>query len=380
MLPRSLLLDSYVNLAYDVQHNIRITYAGGSMKTLVSTNVGNGYSKAVSSAFIGEGQRKAVVFPSVGALEQGALNFDAHLDAPGNGHKDPALIIEFEGRRWALGDAAYQYGRMQVQDMSRSRIESDTYRLLYAATLAATVRNSGLLAIVASLPIAWYNSEREAARRILSGEFTVRYGGKTRTYSIAPEDCHIVPEGLPALCTRVLTHDGLVADGDMARSKVGVIDCGTRTTGWLLVDGLKIIPAKSDMRDDLGGSTVWTLMREMISRDYGRTLNDREIDQALHKRSFNDAGKPIDIGHICDQAVSALSSAIIGRTNSLWENGREVDYLYITGGFGQFVAPYADRNLNEENPYSNVVVAEDGYFDNAEGGIRFGLARGFAND
>jgi plasmid segregation protein ParM len=343
------------------------------MKTLVSTNVGNGYSKAVSSAFIGEGQRKAVVFPSIGALEQGAVSFDAAIDVPGNGHKDPDLIIEYRGERWALGDAAYAYGRMQVQDMSRSRIETGHYQLLYAATLAATVRNSNILAVVASLPIAWYNSDRESARQILSGEFTVRYAGKTRTYSIAPNDCYIIPEGLGALCNRVLTEDGKVADPDMAKARVGVIDVGTRTVGFLRVDHLKIIPAKSDMRDDLGMSTVWTLMREVISRNHGRTLNDAQIDEALHARAFRDSGHAIDIGDDCDRATQALASAIAGRINSLWDNGREVDYLYLTGGGAQFVAPFLTT-------YSNVEVSECGYFDNAEGGLRFGLARGFAND
>lgn len=340
-------------------------------KPLVSTNVGNGFSKALSSARDDQNQQRCIVFPSVGALEQGALDFSAELERTDNGSRQPDLIIEFRGERWALGQAAYDYGRMQVVDMSRSRIEQQSYQLLYAATLAATVRNSGLLAVVASLPIRWYTSDREKARNVLSGEFTVRYAGKLRTYTVAPDDCHIIPEGFGALMARLFTPTGKAIDGQAARENWGVIDIGTRTVGFLRVNSLKVIPAESDMTDKLGMATVWKLLQEQISQKYGRELNEREIDQAYRDRGFSDGRDWIDISEECDRASDALASAIMGKVNSIWENGRAVHNLLITGG-GNTVFPFFT--------YKNMYASQSGWFDNAQGGYNFGVARGFAND
>jgi hypothetical protein len=339
-------------------------------KPLVSTNVGNGFSKAISTARDDNNQPRCIVFPSVGALEQGALDFSTELDRSDNGNRQADLIIEFRGERWALGEAAYQYGRMQVVDMSRSRIETQSYQLLYAATLAATVRNSGLLAVVASLPIRWYTSDREKARAVLSGEFTVRYAGKTRTYTVLPEDCHIIPEGFGALMARLFTSTGKALDPDAARRKWGVIDIGTRTVGFLRVDGLKVIPAESDMTDKLGMSTVWKLLQEDISQMYGRELNERDLDLAYRQRGFSDAGEWVDIGELCDRASDGLASAIMGKVNSLWDNGRATDYLLCTGG-GNTVSNFFT--------YKNLYASQTGWWDNAQGGLNFGIARGFAN-
>jgi hypothetical protein len=340
-------------------------------KPLVSTNVGNGFSKAISTARDSRNQPRCIVFPSVGALEQGALDFSAELEREENDDRQPDLIIEFRGERWALGEAAYEYGRMQVADMSRSRIETQAYQLLYAATLAATVRNSGLLAVVASLPIRWYTSDRDKARSVLSGEFTVRYAGKLRTYTVLPDDCHIIPEGFGALMARLFTPTGKVVDADAARRKWGVVDIGTRTVGFLRVDKLKVIPAESDMTDKLGMSTVWKLLQEDISQLYGRELNEREVDLAYRQRGFSDAGVWIDIGELCDRASDALASAVSGKLNSIWENGRSVDNLLITGG---------GNTISNFFTYKNLYSTDSGWWDNAQGGLNFGIARGFASE
>lgn len=330
------------------------------MKTLVSTNVGNGYVKARSV-------EHSIVFPSVGAREQGAVKFDAALS--GNGAHD--LIIGFEDQNWAIGEAAYKFGRMQVQDMSRARVGQDDYLRLYVASLAATVGRSGPLAVVASLPLGFYNGDRDAARKALSGSFTVKYQGRTRQYFIDESDCHLIPEGFGALCAHVLTTTGKISSADLARSRIGIVDVGTRTTGFLRVDGLEIISAQSDMAERAGMSVVWTMLRETLSMEYGRELTDQDLDEITHSRMLRDSGQSIPVDQHVDTAIQALAEATRARVNSLWDNGRAVDHILITGGGGQFVYPYLT--------YPHVMVSESGYWDNAEGGFRFGLLRGLSN-
>lgn len=339
-----------------------------------SINIGYGFTKALGS----EGQ--AVVFRSVGAVEQGAISFETELNKPESTKgakaldlRDRGLFVDFNGERWALGRAAYEHGRMQVQDMSRARLEEPAYRLLYAASLAATIRHSADVAVVASLPLRWYNGDREKARQILSGEFRIKYRGVNRTYSIAPKNCHIVPEGFGALCSKVLTPSGTVADPALAKARVGIVDVGTRTVGFLLVDNLRVIPTESDMTEDLGMFQVWKMLQETISMQYGREFNYREVDEIVHQRGFDDAGQWVDLTDEIDRACQALANGISAQINGLWDSGRSVRYIFPTGGTSQFVKMFL--------PYRNMLPTQNGdlkhaFFDNALGGMNFAIARG----
>lgn len=324
---------------------------------LVSVDIGNGYVKAKAG-------NSESAFASIGAMEQGAIRFDG-LKVGSD------LVIDFEGERWALGSTAYKVGRMQIMNMGRARIEEPNYRRLYAAALATTVGKTSNVAVIASLPVLWYTGEREKARDVLAGKFTITYDGQKMNITIDRENVHIVPEGFGSLCTKVLAIDGNILDADMGRSVVGVVDIGTRTTDFLYFDNLELFPANSSGLEKAGMSVIWTMVGEQIAQKYNRELSELELDEAIHKREFRDRANRVNINELVESAARGLAAQVSARISSLWDNGRDVDVILITGGAAEFVYPYLK--------YDNKMMVADPFRANVDGAYRFGLLRGFGN-
>lgn len=325
---------------------------------LVSIDVGNVTTVAKSST-------RERIFRSVTAFEQGGIRFDGFYD----GNSLSNFVIEFEGEKIAVGDAAFKLGRLQVSDMGRHRIQGQAYRRLFAAALASCVGQSSDLSVIASLPVQFYTGARDEVRETLSGQYLIGLGNRTLEFNIYEEDLHLVPEGFGALCSLILGPQGQIFDDRLYHEVAGVVDAGGRTVDYLYFDHLEIIPSQSFGVDETGMSVLWQMLSEEIQRQFGRTLNNVELDEALHNGYFKRAGKQVDIRYEIEQASSALADAIISGINSKWDGGDAVDEMVFTGGGADFVYEWM--------PYNHKLLVEDPVMSNAVGGYRFGLMRGF---
>jgi plasmid segregation protein ParM len=327
---------------------------------LVSLDIGNGFVKGYARP---GGAEREIIFPSVGAVEQGAIKFEGLK----NGSD---LVIDYNDKRVALGDSAYRLGRMQVVEMGRARIGEPAYMDLYAGALSQLVRNSSDVTVVASLPVRSYMSAKEDARRALQRQMVIGANGRTNIYNVS--QAHIVPEGFGALCTLVLTGSGKIANAELGRSNVGVVDIGTRTTDYLDFNQLELVPVASDGQDKTGMATVWQLVGEMISDAYQRELSEVELDQVIHTHQFSDAGQQVNVTHFVNEALDALAATITGQVRTMWDDGRAIDCIAVSGGGAAFVF--------DRLPFANKLLVNDGAMANVRGAYAFGLLRGFGNE
>ncbi len=318
-----------------------------SQPRIVSDDIGNGFVKARSSS-------TTAVFPSVIATEQGALSFDGF-----NSGSD--FVIEFEGNRYAIGDTAWKLGRMRTTAMDSSRVESDFYRILFAASLVAVAKKSGPLSVILSLPVLWY-STRASVKQRLAGEYMVCHQGKRYTYEIAESDMRIVPEGFGTLAGIILDKEAPEAIRQRVHGRVGVVDVGTKTTDFMMFDELELVPAKSGGIDS-ALSDVWRAVKEEIAKAYGRTLELHEVDQAVRDGYFMQKGKQVLIEPLRDRAMHALASAIAGEIVSLWSGGNEVDVIVLTGGGARWIKPYLS--------FGHEYLMKKGYIENCAGAYLF---------
>lgn len=332
---------------------------------LLSIDIGNGFVKTRS----GLRNPKTLSFPSFVAVEQGAIRFDTSFNQQDDLDN---IIIEFEDRRFAIGKAAYKSGRMQSLHMGRDRVGAETYRRLFATALATTIRRSDQLTVIASLPVEIYNGQRLEARQALSGAWQVGYAGQTYTYYIDPDNCHIVPEGFGALCSLLLHQNGKLNRSELETARVGVVDIGTRTTDYLYFDSCQLYPAYSDGDDKVGLSVIWQMLKEQISLNHGMTLNPHELDQALQNAFFKSANQEIEIGQEIENAALALATNVQDKIGSLWQGGRDVEYIILTGGGAPFICDLL--------PYDHRFIVENPYTANVEGAYRFGVRANLANE
>jgi plasmid segregation protein ParM len=318
-----------------------------SQPRIVSDDIGNGFVKSKSAT-------ATATFPSVIATEQGALSFEGF-----NSGDD--FVIEFEGTRYAIGETAWKLGRMRATAMDRSRIDSDFYRILFAASLMAVARKSGPATVVLSLPVLWYSS-RSQVKEKLAGTYVVCYRGRRYTFEVDKATMQIIPEGFGTLAGVVLSKEAPEDLKQLARGRVGVVDVGTKTTDLMLFDQMELIPAKSGGIDS-ALSDVWRSVKEEIAKAHGRTLELHEVDQAISDGYFMQKGKEQPIKDMAERAMHALASAVAGEIVGLWSGGQEVDAILLTGGGAKYIKPYLT--------FGHEHVIRKGHLANAEGGYLF---------
>ncbi len=314
---------------------------------IISDDIGNGFVKSKSAT-------ATATFPSVIATEQGALSFEGF-----NSGDD--FVMEFEGTRYAIGETAWKLGRMRATAMDRSRVDSDFYRILFAASLLAVARKSGPVSIILSLPVTWY-SLRTSVKTRLAGTYEVCYRGRKYTYEVDGKTMQIVPEGFGTLAGLVLANDAKSELKQLARGRVGVVDVGTKTTDLMLFDQMELIPAKSGGIDS-ALSDVWRGVKEEIAKVHGRTLELHEVDQAIIDGYFMQKGQQQDIKDMAERSMHALASAVAGEIVGLWSGGAEVDAILLTGGGARYIRPYLT--------FGHEHVIDKGYLANCAGAYLF---------
>ncbi len=330
------------------------------MSMLVSLDIGNGFTKGHTRP---SGEHREINFPSVQAVEQGAIKF--------NGLKNgDDLVIEYNDERVALGFTAYKLGRMQVIEMGRARIGEATYMKLYAGALAQLVRTSREVTVIASLPVRSYVEAKEEARQALQRQMVIGANGRTNIYNVTA--AHIVPEGFGALCTLVMTPYGQIANAELGRSVVGVVDIGTRTTDYLNFDHLELVPVASDGQDKVGMASVWQMVGEMIGSQYQRDLSEMQVDEVVQNGYFMDGPNQIVVTDIVNIALDSLAAIITAKIRTMWDDARAVGYIAVTGGG-------ADLVFNRL-PFHNKLLVTDGAMANVRGAYAFGLLRKFGNE
>src|SRR5262249_38742749 len=107
---------------------------------LISLDLGNGFTKVRAG-------RRRFSFPSVIAVEDQTT---AGFEAQGlTSNHD--FLIEYNGKKWAVGETVLTHGLMPVMIAHRSRITTEYYKVLFAAALSATFTENVTLNAMVSL-------------------------------------------------------------------------------------------------------------------------------------------------------------------------------------------------------------------------------------
>lgn len=334
---------------------------------LASYDLGNGFSKGLTSAVWPEG----VYFPSVYAIEEPGVDFEGLA-----GHDD--FVIEYEGRRFAVGWSASRLGNISVRTLDRSRVDGPEYLVLFAAALIRSWGKGGEIAPVLSLPVEWYE-QREAVKDRLSGEWSVQQirpsgpDGNPRWhhFDVPKSAIRVIPEGFGSVCYLALDRNGRPRDNGLLTMTVGVVDVGTKTTDLSLFDRLRLVPART-RGFDVGLERVYDIMQRQASKALGRTFAIEELDAFINSSESLFIG-PDDISDQADhwkhQALEQVSDAIAGHIATLWQGGKAVRRLLLTGGGARHVMPYLLRRFDHIEPVENGPMA------NCIGGYSYGLMR-----
>ena len=273
--------------------------------------------------------------------------------APGVVGKFPSAVGNAERERFSLagtetdavavddgeflvGNAALLSSRFATRREDRDWINSMHYRVLFAATLTGlTAAKYARLQVVTGLPVTYLSDRADLVERLRSAWRVRRDGRHWQTVDVTA--VAVLPQPFGALLDVALDANGKIADATVATGRIGVIDIGGKTTGFLTVDRLREVPAQTGSIDT-GAWDALTLARDAINTRYpGLELDDYAISAAAQGDSVRYFGDEMDVRNLIADALCPLADRVIGEATARWGTGARLDAILVAGGGAHLV-------------------------------------------
>lgn len=318
---------------------------------IVGIDIGYGYTKAVGGA-------AEVVFPSVvGKAER--IQYESDLQ-PAAAHDAGIALVTEEGDRF-VGELALLQSRVQWTLLDRSRVEDPSARLLFLAALselAGPDRSLPQLRIVTGLPVKWYADRNKVVEQLQGKHVVRRVNGSELVQRFSVAEVLVVPQPFGSLFDTILGSEGQIVDEDLARGRLGVIDIGTYTTDYVLVDGLRYIEHGSGSIST-GLARGYQLLSRSFLDSFGLDMRLHEIDRAVRAGYVTLFGEQRSIDWLVGPVFDALAAEILAQAGTLWGDGRDLQAILVTGGgamaLGEHVRRrFAHARILPDAPLANV--------------------------
>lgn len=284
-----------------------------------------------------------------------------------NGRDDGVTILDIPGDgKHVVGEAALRLSRFKPRHEDRNWIESTAYmRYFLAALTELTTATYAEVQLVTGLPVTYFSQDKDSLRLRLAGDFRVQREGRNwQKFTVS--QVAVVPQPFGTLLRETLDNRGRIVNRRLATARVGVIDIGGKTTGYLSVDSLKEIPPETGSID-VGCWEALTLIRDAVNNEYpGLDLDDHEVaDMVANGATVRYYGDSKDVSEIVNDALDPLAERVIAESTTLWNGAARQDAILITGGGARLVGPA----ICDKFPQARIVG--DSAFANAQGYYRF---------
>ena len=330
---------------------------------IVGVDIGYGYTKVVA-------RERQITFPSVvGKAER--IRYENDLGAASHMGDGPQMAYITEEGDHFVGELALLQSRVQWTLLDRSRVEDPSARLLFLAGLSQLVegqRGTQSFRIVTGLPVKWY-ADREKVVDQWAGKHVLRsVNGSQAVHRLSVSDLCVVPQPFGSLFDVLLDSQGQIVEQELARGRLGVIDVGTYTTDYVLVDGLRYIERGSGTIST-AMSTAYQLIGRSLLDSYGLDLRMHEVDRVVRQGRVTLFGEDRAIDWLVDPVLDAVSAEILAHAGTLWGDGRDLKTILVTGGGAMALGGrIRDR-------YGHARVAPDAALANVKGFLKYGCRR-----
>ncbi len=285
------------------------------------------------------------------------------------------IVIEVNDDTFAIGEEALRTSRFASRREDRDWIVSLQYiRLFIGALSCATAAKFTAMEIVTGLPVT-YIADRDHLAELLKDKWQFCRAGRQHRQMVRVEKVTVIPQPFGTLLAQVLDDKGRIANKSLATGRIGVVDIGGKTTGFLTVDKLREIPQATGSVD-VGAWEALTLARDVIAAQYpGLDLADHEVSAcASTGAAVSYFGKSVNISKLIASALRPLADKVINEASSRWDSGARLDAILITGGGAHLIG----NAIRAE--YRHARIVPDPTCANVLGYWRYGQRIRNAND
>jgi len=263
----------------------------------------------------------------------------------------------------SVGEQAIVQSKSLAREIDRDWISTDKWRHLFLASLSEMAKSSGAsLRLVVGLPVSFYG-DKAKVQASLVGQHTFQRLGRNRQ-TLTVEECRVIPQGFGAILAEYLNDNGKVANAEMA-GRIGVIDVGGKTTGYIMSDKLRQVDRLSESAD-FGGWSVVSRVWDYLKSEYpGLTIDQYALVDHVISKTIKVKGVDVDLTDVVNSAADDLAMDVIGKARAMWNGAEAIDSILVCGGAANLVGAHILRK------YDHARVVESPTFANAVGFYRF---------
>ncbi|HRP05748.1 MAG TPA: ParM/StbA family protein [Opitutaceae bacterium] len=268
--------------------------------------------------------------------------------------------VNFAGKTYVTGERAHTEVRPEniVNTRDDAWYETEAYIALLYSALARVVAPGyeGRVALCTGLPQALFTGHKSALAKRLARKHRFEVNGKKYSIHLRSEDVRVLPQVTGLFLSR------LELDRSLQHQKVAVIDVGTYTSDWTIVDNCRVLHWSSGGAP-VGIGNVIEGVRTYLREEHRNHCSYAVASEAVRHRKIRSGGRTIELTDHIDKIVFEQSEKLMAALKESWGDAK--DSKIIIGGGGCHVYAPAIRSclahaevIQDSNPIFSVV---DGY-------------------
>lgn len=235
---------------------------------------------------------------------------------------------------------------------------TDEYLALLYAAMGRVLKPdfSGKIRLCTGLPQALYQANRDALIGRLAKKHLFYIDDTRYRVTLRKEDIIVMPQVMGLFLSR------LEKDPSLKTKKVAVIDVGTYTSDWTVIDKLGTVGFQSG-GTDVGVAQVIKKIGEYLESDHRTRCSAAGISAAIQSGNIVIAGRTLDLADRLNMVVRECAGPMIECVTEQWDGAMDSEVI-VGGGGGPLFGPairdrmaHAQVILDDEPIYSIV----DGY-------------------
>ena len=282
------------------------------------------------------------------------------------------LHVTIDNQSYFVGDFAEQQSSVRQFTLYQERLLTEFGKIL-ALTAAGSINEKYVpINVVSGLPIGYLKQYHQQFSKILTGHHEVIYhqaDGSKITRKIHINKVRMMPQPLGSIFNLLMDDNGKIANKELAKQKVGVVDIGFRTTDFSIFDRLRYIE-RGSTTTDTGISKSFGIISKKLREESGVSIEVFRLYKAVGAGVIKIRGKEYNFTNLRDQVFSNSAGIIANDIERLWADDWDIDTIVLTGGGSMELARYLKPLIT-----GNVIPLDnkiDARLNNVQGYFKYG--------
>lgn len=280
---------------------------------VISVDVGSGFTQFTNG-------KQEGCFPSLICTAPETLGFGG----------DDTKTITVDGIRYLIGDNAKSFGdpKNRVSTLHDDWAASPGWQAaLYASLVQLGIKSGDQIQLITGLPQSLFEAKKDGVKQKMDGPKSFLAGGQEFKITI---DLTVIPQAAGALLHQATKDEAILAEA------VGVIDVGTYTTGFSVIDE-GLFQAYRSGGCSVGVSQLAEALCSHLEKELGYRVDPAKLPQILMDKTIRHRGERIDVSDQIARQALLVARPMLDKILSVWDGGNDL-LIYIAGGGAQYYA------------------------------------------